>query len=137
MIHTNGFVTPVVRRTLVSAAIGLTIVALAQPADAGQRRARLSRDLSDRLAAGVESSTDVIVTGSSDQVLVLATRYGARVKKRLKTATVLEVTGAQLRDLSDDADLATLSGDLPVRMLSSVTSEAIGANQVWTGGFPA
>ena len=54
---------------------------------------------SERLAARVEASTDIIVTGSDEQVQTLATRYGARVKKRLRNAAVLEVTGGQLRDL--------------------------------------
>ena len=103
--------------------------------EAGQQRARLSTDLSDRLAARVEAPTDVIVAGSDEQIEALATRYGARVKKRLRNAAVLEVTGGQLRDLSEDADVASLSGDVPVRTMATVTAEAIGADQVWAGAF--
>ena len=65
----------------------------------------------------------------------LATRYGARVKKRLRNAAVLEVSGGQLRDLSEDAEVASVSGDVPVRTMSTVTAEAIGADQVWAGAF--
>ena len=103
--------------------------------EAGQRRARLSRDLSDRLAARVDASTDIIVTGTDEQVQTLATRYGARVKKRLRNAAVLEVTGGQLRDLAEDVDVSSVSGDIPVRTMSTVTAEAIGADQVWQGAF--
>ena len=108
-----------------------------------QQRARLSKDLSDRLAARVEAPTDVIVAGSDEQIEALATRYGARVKKRLRNAAVLEVSGGQLRDLSEDAEVASVSGDVPVRAMATVTAEAIGADQVWTGasqglrGLPA
>ncbi len=105
------------------------------PVDAGQRRARLSRDLSDRLAARVDASTDIIVTGTDEQVQTLATRYGARVKKRLSNAAVLEVTGGQLRDLAEDVDVSSVSGDIPVRTMSTVTAEAIGADQVWQGAY--
>ena len=111
----------------------LALVSSVVPADAGPRRARLSRDLSERLAARVEASTDIIVTGSDEQVQTLATRYGARVKKRLRNAAVLEVTGGQLQDLSEDADVASVSGDVPVRTMATVTAEAIGADQVWEG----
>ena len=117
------------------AALSGALVVLAVPVEAGQRRARLSRDLRDRLAARVEASTDVIVGGSDEQLQTLATRYGARIKKRLRNAAVLEVTGGQLRDLSEDADVASVSGDLPVRTMATVTAEAIGADQVWEGAF--
>ena len=75
------------------AALSCALVVLTVPVEAGQRRARLSKDLSDRLAARVEAPTDVIVAGSDEQVQALATRYGARVKKRLRNAAVLEVSG--------------------------------------------
>ncbi len=111
----------------------MTLAAAAISAEAGPRRARLSRDLSERLAARVDASTDVIVTGSDEQVNELATRYGARVKKRLKNAAVFEVTGGQLRDLSEDSDVAAVSSDFRVHALATVTAEAIGADQVWQG----
>ena len=37
--------------------------------------------------------------------------------------------------MSEDAEVASVSGDVPVRTMSTVTAEAIGADQVWTGGF--
>ncbi len=121
------------RRIGFIAALSCVLVVLTVSVEAGQQRAHLSKDLSDRLAARVEAPTDVIVAGSDEQIEALATRYGARVKKRLRNAAVLEVSGGQLRDLSEDAEVASLSGDVPVRAMATVTAEAIGADQVWTG----
>ena len=132
MTHINGSLSLVLRR-IVLAACALALVAATVPAEAGQRRARLSRDLRERLAARVDASSDIIVSASDAQIQILATRYGARIKKRLRNAAVLEVTGGQLRDLSEDADVSSVSGDLPVRTMATVTAEAIGADQVWEG----
>ena len=114
---------------LLTAILALTI---GQPVEAGPRRARLSRDLSERLAKGDGSTTRVIVCDSDAKIETLATRYGAHVKKRLRGCAVLEVTGGQLDALSQDADVDQLSGDAPVFRMS-VTTEAIGADQVWAG----
>ena len=105
--------------------------------EAGQHRARLSRDLADRLATRAAAPADVIVTAGDDpsgeRVQQLIDRHGARIKKRLRTAVVLEVSGEQLETLSADTDVVSVSGDVPVRAMG-VTAEAIGADQVWQGG---
>ena len=49
-------------------------VTISQPAEAGQRRARLSRDLSERLAAGDGSPARVIVCGPNLDADTLAAR---------------------------------------------------------------
>ena len=46
---------------------------------------------------------------------------------------MLEVTAGQLDALSQDADVDHLSGDVPVVRMVAVTTEAIGADQVWAG----
>ena len=81
------------RRFSIATLALVTLAVTAISVEAGPRRASLSRDLSERLAARVDAATDVIVTGTDAQVNELATRYGARVKKRLKNAAVFEVTG--------------------------------------------
>src|SRR6185437_3496126 len=63
-----------------SALILVVVLILPQEAQGGPRRARLSRDVADRLAHGVEASSDVIVAASDAAVDQLAVRYGARVK---------------------------------------------------------
>ena len=121
MTHTHGSFTCslVGRRIGFIAALSCALVVLTVSVEAGQQRARLSKDLSDRLAARVEAPTDVIVAGSDEQIEALATRYGARIKKCLRNAAVLEVSGGQLRDLSEDAEVANLSGDVPVRPMAT------------------
>ena len=60
------------------AALSCALVVLTVPVEAGQRRARLSKDLSDRLAARVEAPTDVIVAGQR--------RAGAGARDALRRA---------------------------------------------------
>jgi hypothetical protein len=114
---------PVRRRAItITLAIVTTVLALAGSADAGPRRARLSRDLSERIANADASVTSVIVDGDSAKVETLAKRYGARVLKTLRNGAVLQVTGGQLDALSQDADVDHLSGDVPVvRMAGEMT----------------
>src|SRR5687768_4500828 len=102
--------------------------------EAGQR-ARLSRDLTERLAAGGSDTVRVIVNGDDEKLQALAERHGARIAKRLRGAAVLELPGPALESLSQDPDLPHISGDVPVRRLMSVTTEAIGADQVWRGAL--
>src|SRR5690349_18881652 len=73
-----------VQYVTVCAIVALSVALLASSAEAGQRRARLSRDLADRLSSQNATSADVIVSGTDEQVQVLATRYGARIKRRLQ-----------------------------------------------------
>jgi serine protease AprX len=119
-------------RSLATVAIALLVVTAAQ---AGPRRARLSKDLVDRLAAGDQSSTRVIVSGSREQIDTLATRYGVRVHKTLRNGAVLEVSGGQLDALTQDPEVESVSSDAPVRRMMAVTTSAIGADQVWSGAL--
>ncbi|MCA1558754.1 MAG: S8 family peptidase [Acidobacteria bacterium] len=111
----------------------LGALALSVPAQAGPHRARLSGDLAERLAQGRDEPTSVIVSGSRHEIEALAARHGARLKKLLRDGAVLEVTGGQLDALSQDADVDHLSGDVPVHRMMSVTTAAVGADQVWIG----
>src|SRR6188508_1928191 len=78
-----------------SALILVVVLVLPQDAQAGPRRARVSRDVADRLAQRVEASSDVIVAAPEAAVDQLAVRYGARVKRRITGGAVFEVTGGQ------------------------------------------
>ena len=69
--------------------------------------------------------------GTDAEVQTLAIRYGARIRKSVRGGAVLEVTGGQLVALSEDPDVAHLSGDVPVQRMMAVTNEATGASQVW------
>ena len=126
-------------RPLTSLGIGAALVALsfvaASAEAAGSHRATLSKDLAERLAAGDQSAARVIVTGTPQQIQILAQRYGAQIKKQLRNGAVLEVSGGQLDALSQDDDVSHISSDAPVRRMMAVTGTAIGADQLWASAF--
>src|SRR5262245_64458191 len=68
-----------------------------------QRRARLSGDLADHLAAG-SARIEVLVddAAAADR---LATRYNLRIKRRLRRGAVIEVTSDQLATLQNDSGI--------------------------------
>jgi serine protease AprX len=104
----------------------LSVAAQAEP-----HRARLSRDLAERVARGSNEPAAIIVSGSPERVQLLAARYGARITKSLRGGAVLEVTGGQLDALTQDPDVDHASGDVRVQRTMAVTTEATGATQVW------
>ena len=81
----------------------------------GAGRARLSRDLADRLGSGRSRAVRVIVSGDDARIERLAARHGARIAKRLEGAAVLEIAERTLDAMSDDEETAHLSGDVPVQ----------------------
>jgi serine protease AprX len=119
-------------RFAVAALTVLVFVAVATPAWA-EHRARLSEDLADHLTAGSQS-IDIIVHGDEATVNTLASRYNVVVKRRLKNGAVLHVNAGQLDALSHDEDVDHLSGDIKIRP-SDVTTQTIGADQLWDGGL--
>ena len=118
-----------------AAVIGAVLVAVVcgGSAEAGPKRARLSRDLAERLSNADAGVTSVIVSGSPETLEALATRYGAKVKKTLYGAAVLEVNGGQLDALSQDPEVDHLSGDVPVTRMGGEAAAATGADQLWIG----
>jgi len=117
-------------RAAAGAGFAILLVVSAVPVGAAHR-ARLSADLAYHLTAG-SSSISVIVHGTKAEVDALASRYNLTVKRRLKSGAVLQVTAGQLDALAQDESVDHLSGDVPIRA-SDVTTQAIGADQVWEG----
>src|SRR6185436_17755835 len=93
----------------------------AAPLEAGARRARLSRDIEERIARRVEAPTEIIVSAAADKVDQLAARYGATVTKKIKGAAVLRATGGQIDALSQDADVFHIAGNTKVSRMMAVT----------------
>src|SRR5215208_3266367 len=114
-------------------AVLLVIAFLGVNAEAASHRARLSEDVAQRLAAGSDDSSSVIISGTDAQIQILAARYGARVKKTVRGGAVLDLTGGQLAALAADPDVDHVSGDVQVRRMMAVTTEETGATQVWGG----
>src|SRR4029453_18839884 len=127
----------VLRLSISLSAAALACASLVSIAEAGPHRARLSRDLAEGLKNGQPAT--VIVAGTDSELEAIAARHGARVKKLLRGAAVLELSADQMETLSPDPAISHLSGDVPVRRTMAVTTEAIGADQVWTkgGGTPS
>jgi serine protease AprX len=113
----------------------LCLLAALSIAEANPGRARLSRDLADRLATGQLEPVRVIVPGPAARAEAIARRHGAQVVKVLATGAVIEVPAGRLARLSEDADVRHLSGDVPVQRMMAVTPAAIGADQVWSGSL--
>src|SRR5215204_5303489 len=124
--HSRAFVAGI----LAAAAL---VAASATPAGAQSHRARLARDLAERLAQRIEAATEVIVDVPDAQIDLLTARYGVRLKKRLHGSGVFEATGGQIEALSQDPDVAHISGNNPVFRMMAVTAVATGADQVWSG----
>ena len=119
----------------VAAAAVVAAVVAARRAGSAQpgHRARLSRDLAERIEQRVEASTDVIVSASDGGIDRLVARYGARLKKRIHGGAVLEATGGQIDAMSQDPDVDHMAGDATVYRMMAVTTQATGADQVWAG----
>ena len=92
------------RLALLFSAVALLLSA--DVASAQGRRARLSKDLAERLRAGDAREASVIVTGTDAQVTTLAARHGLRITKRLATGAVVDVPAGALAGLADDPQRA-------------------------------
>ena len=99
------------------------------------RQARLSEDLAHQIRTGAADTTCVILPGSQTQIDTLAARYGLRVRKRLAAGALVDVPAASLSTLAADAGVASLSGNYRLGAHMAVTTEAIGADQLWQDGW--
>src|SRR3712207_1783021 len=107
------------RVTCIAATVALA--GLAPEADAAGARARLSRDLVERLSTGDLADTDVILTGTQARVDALAARHRLTLRKRLKSGAAVTVPAGGLEALASDPEVDQLSGDQPVRSSMAVT----------------
>jgi hypothetical protein len=119
------------------AAIAIAILGAALPSDssAQTRRARLSKDLSQRLDAGDIRATSVILTGSQQRIDRIAQRNGLRVTKRLSTGAVVTVPAGALAGLAADRDVDLIASNAVVEAHDDVTNATIGADLVQAGGW--
>jgi serine protease AprX len=131
-------VTSCVRRALTAALIAaIVFLTSAAPANARSRRVRLSSDLAAHLNSLATAEVDVIVTGSSELVDRLARRHGLRVKRLLSSGAVLSASREALESLSQDAEVASVSGNAVVRSHMAITTAVTGAQAAWEGAIKA
>jgi len=102
-------------------------------------RGKLSPPLADHIDALADEPVQIIVDGDADQIDKLTKRHNLMLKRRLRRGGVITVTGGQLDALARDPDVGQISADSVVRPTMAVTSQAIGADQVWAGalGLPS
>src|SRR5688572_5792802 len=125
-------------RTPWSTASGLVAGALiglafAAPVSAQSHRARMARDVSERIAQRIEAATEFIVRVPADRVDALAARYGPKIKKRIHGGAVFEATGGQIDALSQDTDVDHIATNAKVFRMMAVTTQSTGADQAWSG----
>jgi serine protease AprX len=115
--------------------VGL-LVATATSAEAqSRRRARMSRDLEQRLTAGDTDATSVIVSGTRERIERVAARHGLRIQKLLDSGAVLDVPAGMLAAVASDSEVDQLSGNHFVEAHLGVTNDTIGATLVQQGGW--
>ena len=113
------------------AAFGIFVLVVgssSRPATSARGSPRISRRASRRAVPTAERHR----AGNDAEMQTLAARYGARVKKRCAAAPSSRSPAASSPALSADPDVDAPLGDVPVRRMA-VTTEAIGADQVWSG----
>ena len=123
------------RRVLLLLSLILVFVALGAPARplTARRHERLSAELRARKNARPYERTSVIIRGNPARARRIAARHGLRIVRFLEHEAVLEANGAQIDELSQDDDVDSLSGDVAVRPLMSVSNQASAADQVRIG----
>ncbi|MDO8836798.1 MAG: hypothetical protein Q7V01_14450, partial [Vicinamibacterales bacterium] len=107
------------RITLTAVVVVLMVLSLAAPGEA-QRRARLSSDLSERIARGADARLDVIAKGDRATIERLQARHGFRVREYFKDGALLEGTTNQFAAAQDDIDLSA-SHDADVHGQMAIT----------------
>src|SRR5258708_35986943 len=119
--------------TAFAAAAAVALVVAPATSYAQSHRARLSRDVSERIEQRIAASTEIIVSANDSSIDQLVARYGARLKKRIHGGAVLEATGGQIDALSQGVGGAHNAGDSTGPPLMAGPTPGTGAGQVWGG----
>jgi serine protease AprX len=120
------------RRSLVSVAFVLCVLAGFPAVPTGQRPPTLSADLAAPGRLGDRIRVIVQAPDGRDASTVRSRLRGV-VRRELKAATALEVTRAELDQLAHDSAFAHISADAPVAADMAITNKVTGASSVWQG----
>src|SRR3989442_9077766 len=123
------------RRILLLLSLTLACVALSAPAPTltAPRYEKVSAELRARKQTRPYERTSVIVRGNPAKARRIAARHGLRIVRLLEHEAVLEANGAEIDVLAQDDEIDSVSGDVPVRSLMSVTNQSTAADQVQRG----
>jgi serine protease AprX len=122
------------RSKVLTAALLLAASALSLRGSAGEHHALLSSDLVAHQARRTAARARVIVHGSPETIAALVDRHHLQFLRWLDGGAVVAADSRELTDLGADFSVGHLSGDLVVRTAMSVSVQASGADQVWSGG---
>ena len=115
--------------------IGTTaITLLAAGSVEAQHRARLARGLESKVVVGSTESVRVLLQAPQAEIDRLAETYGIRVLKRLEIGAVVEGTGHEMANVAGDSLVGAVAADDVVTSTMAVTTQATGANLLWSNG---
>ena len=117
------------RWLFVLALSGLVMAGAAEPGKAQNR----SHIYEPRVPATPDGSLRIIVPGTPEEIARISSRYGVDVKRQLKQGGALQVTREQLEALTQDGTIGPIAADAVVEATMSVSTVAIGADQLWPG----
>ncbi len=120
-------------RTVVVAVLALMAAFGLRPTVRASHRAHLSDDLLAHEASHTTARKRVILTGDPAQIAAIAARHQLQVINVLANGAVLWASSSELTELAADADVPSVSGDVPVRTWMSVSNAASAADQVRAG----
>ncbi|MCR4376459.1 MAG: S8 family serine peptidase, partial [Acidobacteria bacterium] len=117
------------------ALLGLALVAglVVPSAAAGEHRARMSGELTRKVAAKDAQLLQVILTAPQAEIDRLAGKFKLNVSRRLASGAVFTGTGAQIDALAGDANVKVLVENRKLYSTSDVSTQSTGADQVWAG----
>jgi serine protease AprX len=123
------------RRVMLLLSLTLVCVALGAPAPTltAPWHERVSAELRAHKKARPHERTSIIVHGDPAKARRIAARHGLRIVRLLEHEAVLEANGTEIDALAEDLEVDSISGDVPVRSLMSVTNESTAADQVQRG----
>jgi serine protease AprX len=118
------------RRSVISAAIVVCLIALAPARPHGQRPPTLSADL-----AGARGDRIRVIVQPSLEGNLSSLRGHLRgiVRREMQGAVALEVTKAELDALARDGSFGHISADASVTADMAITNKVTGASSVWQG----
>jgi serine protease AprX len=109
----------------------LVTIALAWPvAASAQHRARMAKDVTERIGKGGPHRLQVIVDGPQSVIDRLVEQYGVTLVKRLRSGAVLSGAALQLHAMASDDQVPTIAAERMVAAMQTPDVSTTGADLV-------